>query len=71
MLTAIVLILFGLTAAFDWLPGIKTKPVRESVIYGLMMTAALVILFLNTVGVDVNGPSEAIRSVVEAIFPVK
>ena len=71
MLTAIVLIFIGLTVALDWLPGIKTKPVRESVVYGAMTAAALVVLFLYSIGVYVNGPSEAISSVVKAIFPVK
>lgn len=70
MLTAIVLVLFGATAVFDWLPGIKSKGIRENVVYGLLFALALGILFLNTIGVDINGPSEAIKRAVEAIFPV-
>lgn len=69
MLTVIVLILFGLTAALDWLPGIKNKPKKETVVYGLMMAAALAVLFLYTVDVKVPGPSGAIRSVVESLIP--
>ena len=71
MLTAIVLILFGLTAALDYFPGIKTKPKKETVVYGLMMSVALVVLFLYSIDVKVEGPTGAIRSVVESIFPVK
>ena len=71
MRTVMVIVLFALTVALDWLPGIKTKPVRESVVYGLMTTVALIVLLLYSVGVNINGPSEAIRGVVKAIFPVK
>ena len=71
MLTAIVLIVFALTVAFDWLPGIKTKPARETLVYGLLMSVALIILFLYTIGIEIEGPSNAIRSVVEAIIPIK
>ena len=71
MLTVIVIVLFALTVALDWLPGIKTKPIRESVVYGLITAAALAVLFLYSIDVNIDGPSEAIRSVVEAIFPVK
>ena len=71
MRTVIVIVLFALTVVLDWLPGIKTKPVRESVVYGLMTSVALIVLLLYSVGVNINGPSEAIRGVVKAIFPVK
>ncbi len=71
MLTAIVLIFIGLTVSVDWFPGIKTKPVRESVVYGAVTAAALALLLLYSIGAYVNGPSEAISSMVKAIFPVK
>jgi hypothetical protein len=71
MLTAIVLVTFALTAALDWLPGIRTKPKKESVVYGLMMAGALATLFLYSIGIKVEGPSALIRSVVGAIFPIK
>jgi hypothetical protein len=71
MLTAIVLITFALTMALDWFPGIRTKPKKESVVYGLMMAAALAVLVLYSVGIKVANPSGAIRSVVSAIFPIK
>ena len=71
MRTVMVIVLFALTVALDWLPGIKTKPVRESVVYGLMTSVALIVLFLYSIGVNINGPTGVIRSVVEAIIPVK
>ena len=69
MLTAIVLILFGLTTALDWLPGIKDRPKKETAVYGLMLAAALAVLFLYTVDVKVPGPSGVIRKVVESFIP--
>jgi len=71
MLTVIVLVLFTLTAALDWLPDIKNRPKRELGVYSLMFVAALTVLILYSVGVQVPGPSDAIRGPVEAIFPIK
>jgi hypothetical protein len=71
MLTAIVLVVFILTAALDWLPGVKNKPKNETAVYGLIIVAALTILFLYSVGVKVPCPSVPIRNAVQAIFPVK
>jgi cytochrome b561 len=71
MLTAIVLVLFALTAVMDWLPDIRKRPKKETVVYGLLWSCGLAVLFLYSVGVAVPSPSGAIRSVVEAIFPVK
>ena len=71
MLTAIVLVLFALTAALDWLPDIKRRPKKEAVVYGLLWAFGLAILFLYSVGVSVPSPSGAIRNMVKAIFPVK
>ena len=71
MLTGIVLVTFALTAALDWLPDIKNRPQRDLGVYGLMFVAALTVLILYSVGVQVPGPSNAIRGAVEAIFPIK
>jgi len=71
MLTAIVLALFALTAALDWLPGVKSKPKKETFVYGLMWTVALVVLLLHSLDIPVPSPNDAIRSVVSAIFNVE
>jgi hypothetical protein len=71
MLTVIVLIVFAVTAALDWLPGIKSKPKKETVVYGLLLVTALVVLFLYSLGVHMPEPSDAITAAVKAIFPVK
>ena len=47
MLTAIVLALFAVTAAVDWLPGVKNKPVKETIVYGMLWTAALAFFFFQ------------------------
>lgn len=71
MLTAIVLALFALTAALDWLPGVKSKPVKETFVYGLLWTAALVILLLHSLGIPLPSPNSMIQSVMGSIFNVK
>jgi len=71
MLTAIVLALFALTAALDWLPGVKSKPKKETFVYGMLWTAALVILLLNSLGIPLPSPNNMIHSVVGSIFNVK
>jgi hypothetical protein len=71
MLTLIVAGLVGLTVVFDFLPGIKKRPKKESVIYCLLLAVGFCVLLLYSLDVKVPGPSEWIRSVVEAIFPVK
>jgi len=71
MLTAIVLALFAVTAAVDWLPGVKNKPKKETFMYGLLWTVALVVLLLYSLGIQVPSPTDAIRSVVGALFNVK
>ena len=71
MLTAIVLALFALTAALDWLPGVKSKPQKETFVYGLLWTVALVVLLLYSLDIPVPSPNDAIQSVVSAIFKVK
>ena len=71
MLTAIVLALFALTAALDWLPGVKSKPKKETIVYGMLWTAALVILLLHSLGIPMLSPNDAIHSVMSSIFNVK
>lgn len=71
MLTIIVLALVGITVAVDLVPGIKNKSKKDIAVYCLILSAAFGILFLFSLDVKVPGPSEPIRSVVEAIFPVK
>ena len=71
MLTVIVAGLVGATIVFDLLPGIKNRPKKESVIYCLLLTIGFSVLLLFSLDVKVPGPSELIRSIVEAIFPVK
>jgi hypothetical protein len=70
MLTAIVVILFALTAALDWLPEIKNRPKKETVVYGLLWTSALAVLLLFSFGVRLPSPNDAIKTVFGAIFNV-
>lgn len=71
MLTMIVVGLVGLTVVFDLLPGIRKRAKNESVIYCLLLVVGFGVLLLYSLDVKVLGPSELIRGVVEAIFPVK
>lgn len=71
MLALIVAGLVGLTVAFDLLPDIRKRPKKEIVIYCLLLSVGFCILLLYSLDVKVPGPSEFIRSMVEAIFQVK
>ncbi len=71
MLTLIVIVFVGLTAVFDLLPGIKNRPKKETVIYSLLLAAGFGILLLFSLDVKVPGPTEPIRAIVKALFPVK
>ena len=71
MLTLIVIVFVGLTAVFDLLPGIKNRPTKETVIYSLLLAAGFGILLLFSLDVKVPGPTEPIRAIVKALFPVK
>lgn len=68
MLTAIVLILFALTAALDWLPDVKNRPKKETAVYGLLWMTALAVLLIYSFSLKVPSPTDAIRNVVSAIF---
>ena len=71
MLTAIVLALFAVTAAVDWLPGVKYKPVKETIVYGMLWTAALAVLLLDSLDIPLPSPNDMIHSVMSSIFNVK
>ena len=71
MLTLIVVGLVGLILALDLLPAVKKRPKKETAVYCLLLAAGFCVLLLYSLDVKVPGPSDLIRNVVKALFPVE
>jgi succinate dehydrogenase hydrophobic anchor subunit len=65
VLTAIVLVLYTLVVLFDFLPSKKERKITESIVYFALLSVSMAILVLFTLGIELPGPSQPIRSVVE------
>ncbi len=62
MLAAIVLIVFAAVIVIEFIPSIKQTPLKEKVIYCVLLSVSFVVLFLYSIGIVVPGPSDAIKN---------
>ncbi len=70
MLTAIILILYAAVAVLDLLPMLKKRQSKkETVVYCVLLSVSLCVLVLYSFDIDVPGPSEPIRALVEKLVP--
>lgn len=68
MLTLIVFALVVLVVLFDFIPSRKDRTKKATVLYIILSVFALGVLVMYSVGVQVPGPSDAIKQAVESIF---
>jgi hypothetical protein len=69
MLTAIVVALFLCIILMDFLPMGKA-PLKEKIIYLLLTAVSFGILLLYSLDVPLPSPSDGIRNLIDAIFPM-
>lgn len=69
MVTAIVIVVYGVTIAFDFLPKRKELPRKEMWTYLTLMFVSFTIIMLYSVDVILPGPTGLITSIVKGIDP--
>jgi len=70
MITAIVVILFAYILVKDFIPHWKSTGTKDKFVYGVLMLASFSVLILYTFDVPIPSPTESIRNLVDAIFPM-
>ncbi|MEA4893690.1 MAG: hypothetical protein VB064_00330 [Oscillospiraceae bacterium] len=67
-MTALIILLYICVVLFDFIPYRKSRSPKETVIYCVLLSVSLCVLFLYSLGINVPGPSEPIIMAVEALF---
>ena len=67
METLIILVLFAAVVIFDLLP-FKKREKKQNVVYCALVIFSFVILFLDSVGVEIPSPSEPLKQLIEPLI---
>ena len=71
MLTAIVLLLYVRVVLFDFMPAKKERKFAENIVYFALLSVSMAVLILFSMGIELPGPSQPIRSIVEVFVKPK
>lgn len=68
MLPAIVFFLYFFVILFDFAPTRKSRTAKGTFVYWSMLTISFCVLFLYSLDIQVPGPTEPIKTIVEVLF---
>jgi len=69
MITAIVITVFLLVIAFDYVPMHKDVKTKETVWYFIILGVSFCVLILYSFQINVPSPAKGIESVLDKLFP--